>query len=69
MEREQGELVDMVGGRDSPENMPCRPPTAGNFVVQGPPPLCSEIQYHVCTRAMLHVSTGCSQSMTEQQGY
>lgn len=21
MEREQGELVDMVGGRDSPENM------------------------------------------------
>ena len=65
MGREQDELVDMVGGRGSPENMPSRPPTAGNLVVQGHPPLCSEIQYHVCTRAMLHVSTGCSQPMTE----
>lgn len=66
MGREQGELVDMVGSRGSPENMPCRPPTAGNLVVQGPPLLCSGIQYHVCTRAMLHVSTGCSQTMTER---
>ena len=33
-------------------------------VVQGPLQLCPEIQIHICSGAMLHISTGCSQPMT-----